>query len=156
MIPVTWLTDENARSTDSGEARGLDAQYRRRSLRTLGLDSGLDLTHNDYMGLRGDPAFQARALAAASAWPMGSGASRLLGGEHAIYAAVEADFAAWKGAESALYFPSGYAANEALMSALNLDDAVYFSDGLNHASLIDGMRLARLRPSKSKSFPIRI
>ncbi|HYX39544.1 MAG TPA: 8-amino-7-oxononanoate synthase [Oligoflexus sp.] len=130
----------------------LDALQRRRRLRPLGQGSGIDLTHNDYMGLREDRDFQARALAAAALWPAGSGASRLLGGEHAIYAEVEAAFAQWKGAASALYFPSGYAANEALMSALHLGDAVYFSDEWNHASLIDGMRLARLRPEQKHIF----
>lgn len=130
----------------------LDALHRRRRLQPLGSDSGIDLTHNDYMGLREDHEFQARALAAAALWPAGAGASRLLGGEHKIYAEVEAAFAAWKGAASALYFPSGYAANEALMSALHLGDAVYFSDEWNHASLIDGMRLARLKPEQKRIF----
>jgi 8-amino-7-oxononanoate synthase len=130
----------------------LDALNRRRRLRPLIDGSGIDLTHNDYMGLRADPAFQSRAHAAASPWPAGSGASRLLGGEHAIYAEVEEAFAEWKGAASALYFPSGYAANEALMSALHLGDAVYFSDEWNHASLIDGMRLARLKPEQKRIF----
>lgn len=130
----------------------LDALHRRRRLRPLTTGSGIDLTHNDYMGLREDREYQTRALAAASPWPAGSGASRLLGGEHAIYAEVEGSFAQWKGAASALYFPSGYAANEALMSALHLGDAVYFSDEWNHASLIDGMRLARLKPEQKRIF----
>jgi 8-amino-7-oxononanoate synthase len=130
----------------------LDALQRRRRLRPLTDNRGLDLTHNDYMGLRADPAFQRRALTAAAPWPAGSGASRLLGGEHRIYEEVEQAFAAWKGAASALYFPSGYAANEALMSALHLGDAVYFSDEWNHASLIDGMRLARLKPEQKRIF----
>lgn len=130
----------------------LEAVKRRRRLRPLTEASGIDLTHNDYMGLREDREFQARALAAATPWPAGSGASRLLGGEHRIYAEVEKAFAEWKRAESALYFPSGYAANEALMSALHLGDAVYFSDEWNHASLIDGMRLARLKPEQKRIF----
>ncbi|WP_141735814.1 aminotransferase class I/II-fold pyridoxal phosphate-dependent enzyme [Oligoflexus tunisiensis] len=130
----------------------LDALHRRRRLRPVDPDSGIDLTHNDYMGLREDPGFQARARAAAAPWPTGSGASRLLGGEHPIYAEVEEAFAAWKGAASSLFFTSGYAANEALMSALHLGDAVYFSDEWNHASLIDGMRLARLKPEQKQIF----
>jgi 8-amino-7-oxononanoate synthase len=130
----------------------LDVMHRRRRLRPVDRGSGLDLTHNDYMGLREDPDFQARARAAAVSWPVGSGASRLLGGEHPIYAQVEEEFAAWKGAESSLFFTSGYAANEALMSALHLGDAVYFSDEWNHASLIDGMRLARLKPEQKQIF----
>ncbi len=129
-------------------------QGRWRSLRTLEPQSGaIDLTHNDYLGLRHDPIFQARAREAAAAWPVGAGASRLLGGEHSIYAEVERAFATWKGAESALYFSSGYAANEALMAALAHSGAVFFSDALNHASLIDGLRLARLQPQQKVIFP---
>jgi len=137
------------------EAR-LDAirsRHRWRSLRPTRLDPAvIDLTHNDYLGLRTDPAYQARARAAAAAWPVGSGASRLLGGELPVYAATEQSFAAWVGAESALYFSSGYAANEAVMLALQLEGAVYFSDALNHASLIDGMRSARLAPAQKAIF----
>jgi 8-amino-7-oxononanoate synthase len=131
----------------------LESSQRRRSLRPLTGGPAVDLTHNDYLGLRSHSEFQARARLAASSWPVGSGASRLLGGEHAVYGAVEQDFARWKGAESALFFPSGYAANEALMSALKIGDVAIFSDSLNHASLIDGMRLARLAPHQKYIFP---
>ncbi len=131
----------------------MDSLKRRRSLRPLSHFHEIDLTHNDYMGLRENSAFQSRAHNAAKAWPVGSGASRLLGGEYAIFGELEKEFAVWKGAESALYFPSGYAANEALMCALNLGPTVFFSDELNHASLIDGMRLARLDPQQKQIFP---
>ncbi|RZA23446.1 MAG: 8-amino-7-oxononanoate synthase [Proteobacteria bacterium] len=134
----------------------IKSQGRWRSLRPLTFESSggalLDLTHNDYLGFRGDPAFQADALQAASAWPMGAGASRLLGGEHKIYGDVERIFSEWKGAESALYFSSGYAANEALMSALAHPELTFFSDSLNHASLIDGLRLARISPQQKVIF----
>ncbi|MBC7661367.1 MAG: 8-amino-7-oxononanoate synthase [Chitinophagaceae bacterium] len=132
----------------------ITAQGRLRTLRTLPHPefhpseppSVIDLTHNDYLGFRYDAAFQSRALEAARQWPMGAGASRLLGGEHRIYEDLETAFSLWKGAEASLYFASGYAANETLMSVLALCDAEFFSDSLNHASLIDGMRLARIRP----------
>ncbi len=58
---------------------------------------------------------------------------------------LEHDFARWVGAESALYFTSGYAANVGLLSALLRPEDVVFSDSANHASLIDGMRLAKCR-----------
>jgi 8-amino-7-oxononanoate synthase len=135
----------------------IKTQGRWRSLRPLPPASScsdlIDLTHNDYLGLRSDPSFQADALRAASTWPMGSGASRLLGGEHAIYQEVEALFSTWKGVESSLYFSSGFAANEALMSALAHPEVTFFSDALNHASLIDGLRLARISAEQKIIFP---
>lgn len=127
-----------------------DSQARRRSLRPI--RPGLDLTHNDYLGFRSDEEFQSTARRAIDGWPLGSGASRLLGGEHAIFAALEERFSDWKDCESSLYFNSGYAANEAVLSALAFDDVCFFSDALNHASLIDGLRLARIRPDQKIIF----
>ena len=132
----------------------IEAKGRLRTLRPLTFASTplLDLTHNDYLGFRLDAPFQAAVLEAAALWPMGAGASRLLGGEHTIYGDLERVFSAWKGVESSLYFSSGYAANEALMSALAHPDVDFFSDALNHASLIDGLRLARLEPRQKHIF----
>ncbi len=105
----------------------------------------LDLTHNDYLGLRDDEGHQAALRAAAFALPCGAGASRLLGGEHPIFSTLERAFAAFKQADASLYFPSGYAANESVITTLaRLPGTAFFSDALNHASLIDGFRLAAL------------
>ena len=76
--------------------------------------------------------------------PAGSGASRLLGGEHPIFRQLEQAFAAFKGAPDALYFGSGYAANEALGGTMASMGGRIFSDSLNHASIIDGIRLSEL------------
>jgi len=134
----------------------IEAKGRLRSLRPLPRTQSrdiLDLTHNDYLGFRSDETFQTVARKSAAAWPMGAGASRLLGGEHLIYEELEQEFSAWKNCEASLYFASGYAANEALMSTLALGDVTFFSDGLNHASLIDGLRLARIHPHQKIIFP---
>ncbi len=127
------------------------SSHRWRSLRPL-VAGSIDLTSNDYLALRSDPEFQSAALEAARHVPLGAGASRLLGGEHSIYAELEEQFAAWKGTESALYFTSGYAANEALMLALKQEGSIFFSDSLNHASLVDGMRLGRLASEQKHIF----
>jgi 8-amino-7-oxononanoate synthase len=129
-------------------------QNRWRRLEQLpdGLSPHLCFTHNDYLGLQYDPSFQDLAWAAAKNWPSGAGASRLLGGEHSIYASLEKDFATWKGADSSLFFTSGYAANEAIIKALCLPGVDFFSDALNHASLIDGMTLAKLDSKRRKIF----
>jgi 8-amino-7-oxononanoate synthase len=62
-----------------------------------------------------------------------------------VWTVLEHDFARWVGAESALYFTSGYAANVGLLSALLRPEDVVFSDSANHASLIDGIRLTKCR-----------
>ncbi len=88
---------------------------------------------------------QAVLQAVDSAPRIASTGSRLLSGHDEAWTALEKEFARWVGAEAALYFTSGYAANMGLLSAiLRAEDAV-FSDSANHASLIDGMRLAKCR-----------
>jgi 8-amino-7-oxononanoate synthase len=76
---------------------------------------------------------------------MASTGSRLLSGHDEVWTAIELDFAKWVGAEAALFFTSGYAANVGLLSAILREEDVVFSDSANHASLIDGMRLAKCK-----------
>lgn len=90
---------------------------------------------NDYLGLASEPV---RSAAAA-----GAGASRLLGGTHAAHTALEGDLADWVGADAALLFSSGYAANVSVVAALAGAGDRVLSDALVHASLIDGARLSR-------------
>jgi 8-amino-7-oxononanoate synthase len=68
-----------------------------------------------------------------------------LSGHEEVWTLLEHDFARWVGADAALYFTSGYAANMGLLSALLRPEDVVFSDSANHASLIDGIRLAKCR-----------
>src|SRR6185312_3462681 len=68
-----------------------------------------------------------------------------LSGHDDAWTILENDFAQWIGVEAALYFSSGYAANLGLLSAILRPEDVVFSDSANHASLIDGMRLAKSR-----------
>jgi 8-amino-7-oxononanoate synthase len=113
----------------------------------------LDLTHNDYLGLRDEPSFQAAVRQTCAHLPVGSGASRLLGGEHTVYGEVETAFSQWKRAASSLYFSSGYLANETLGALLGrLPDVRVFSDQLNHASIIDGLRLSGLPKERRRIF----
>lgn len=98
---------------------------------------------NDYLGLAGDSAHAAAVLRAATGQPSGAGASRLVSGNLPAHARLEARLAAWMGTESALLFSSGYAANTGLLGALLQEGDVVFSDALNHASIIDGIRLGR-------------
>jgi 8-amino-7-oxononanoate synthase len=103
----------------------------------------VNFSSNDYLGLAADPRLAAAAASAARRYGTGAGASPLVSGLLPPLRALERDLAAWEGTESALVFSSGYAANLAVVSSLAGPDDAVFSDALNHASLIDGCRLAR-------------
>jgi 7-keto-8-aminopelargonate synthetase-like enzyme len=103
----------------------------------------VDLCSNDYLGLANDPRVRAAMIAEIDKNGCGSTASRLLRGEREVFAAVERRFSEFKNTERALFFGSGYAANIGLLTAFLETGDVVFSDELNHASLIDGIRLAK-------------
>lgn len=109
--------------------------------RRLNPPSGIDLSSNDYLGLSADPYVISRMAAAVEREGCGSTGSRLLRGERTALSDLEKRFARWKGAEAALYFNSGYAANLAVLSTFPERGDLILSDRLNHASLIDGIRL---------------
>ena len=124
----------------AGELESLREQSQLRSLEIL---SGVNLCSNDYLGLAADPRLkQAVTEAVASAPQMGATGSRLLSGNSREWEELETEFAEFAGTESALYFGSGYAANVGLLSSILRPGDIVFSDTLNHASLIDGMRLS--------------
>ena len=116
----------------------------RAEMRRLETVQGIDLSSNDYLGLATDPRMK-RAVQEGvnSATRIASTGSRLLSGHEEVWTVLEHDFARWVGTEAALYFTSGYAANVGLLSAILRQEDVVFSDAANHASLIDGMRLAK-------------
>ena len=97
---------------------------------------------NDYLGLAGS-LDAVSALQEAAAWHgVGSGASALVSGHHALHARFEREAADWLGYERALFFPSGYSANLAVLQALLEPGDLCVQDKLNHACLLDGARLA--------------
>ena len=101
---------------------------------------------NDYLGLAAHPALVAAFAEGAQRYGSGSGGSHLLGGHSRAHATLEDELAAFGRLlrrARALYFSTGYMANLAAMTALTGKGATIFSDALNHASLIDGMRLSR-------------
>ena len=107
--------------------------------------AGIDLSSNDYLQFASHPMLRARMSSAILQEGCGSTGSRLLRGDRSCFSAIEQRFAAFKGTEAALYFSSGYAANLAVLSTFLDDGDVVFFDRLNHASLIDGMRLGKAR-----------
>lgn len=103
----------------------------------------LSFGSNDYLGLSQHAALIAAAQQAAARYGVGATASPLVCGHSPAHEALELELAALVGLPRALYFYAGYAANVGIIPALvGRGDAV-FSDALNHACLIDGIRLSR-------------
>jgi 8-amino-7-oxononanoate synthase len=105
----------------------------------------LSFCSNDYLGLGQDPRLAAAAGEAAAEFGWGSGSARTMSGTTRWHAALEEAIAGFKGLPAALFFPSGYMANLALVTTLADRQTTVLSDELNHASLIDGCRLSRAK-----------
>ncbi|MCL2770441.1 MAG: aminotransferase class I/II-fold pyridoxal phosphate-dependent enzyme, partial [Solirubrobacterales bacterium] len=101
------------------------------------------LCSNNYLGLADHPRVREAAADAAMRWGVGAGASRLVSGTMTIHRRLEQRLAEFEGREECALFGSGYLANLGVISALAGRGDVVFSDELNHASIIDGCRLAR-------------
>jgi len=104
----------------------------------------VDLSSNDYLGLSQHPAIINKTREAAL---LGSGtaASRLMTGSTFLHHELEEHMAEFKGKPSALIFNSGYQANVGIISALLGKGDAIFSDRLNHASIVDGIRVSRAK-----------
>ena len=131
------LTPSVRTTLDSRWRRTLDQLAAQHRERRLVPPSGIDFSSNDYLGYASKPHADDPALSASGA------ASRLLRGQHPLWDEVESQLAAWHGAEAALVFASGYAANEGVLSTLIEPGDWVASDALNHASIIDGLRLSK-------------
>ncbi|QCL76784.1 MULTISPECIES: 8-amino-7-oxononanoate synthase [Agrobacterium] len=119
---------------------------RKSRLRALAPREGIDFTSNDYLGLAEAPRLKAVITEAiARGVPVGAGGSRLLRGNHPEHEALEAEAAAFFGAEKAIYFGSGFAANVALFSTLPLRDDLVLYDALIHASVHDGIAAGKAK-----------
>jgi 8-amino-7-oxononanoate synthase len=128
-------------SAFEADLRELAGRGRLRSLRER---SGIDFTSNDYLGLAESTELrEAAADAVARGVPVGSGGSRLLRGNHPEHEALEAEAAAYFGAETALYFGGGYVANFAIFSTLPQTGDLVIHDELIHASVHEGLRRGR-------------
>lgn len=119
---------------------------RKSRLRALAPREGVDFTSNDYLGLAEAPRLKAAIVdAMARGLPVGAGGSRLLRGNHPEHEALEAEAAAFFGAEKAIYVGSGFAANVALFSTLPLRDDLVLHDALIHASVHDGIAAGKAK-----------
>ena len=128
----------------SRHATALSLRAARGRGRGLTPASGLDFASNDYLGLAGSALMAEAARAAlARGVPVGAGGSRLLRGNHPEHEALEAEAAAFFGAEAALLMGGGFQANQAIFSALPMRGDLVVHDALIHASAHEGMRLGR-------------
>lgn len=117
----------------------------RSRLRALTVTRGCDFTSNDYLALAELAVLRdAAAQALARGVPLGAGGSRLLRGNHPEHEALEEEAASFFGSETALYFPTGFAANAAIAATLPRRGDLIVYDALIHASFRDGLEPARI------------
>lgn len=125
-------------------AAALHALAARGRGRGLAPARGLDFASNDYLGLAASPLLREAATAAlARGVAIGAGGSRLLRGNDPEHEALEAEAAAFFGAEAALFMGGGFQANQAIFATLPMQGDLILHDALVHASAHEGMRLGR-------------
>ncbi|HJW22534.1 MAG TPA: glycine C-acetyltransferase [Candidatus Limnocylindrales bacterium] len=142
--PLAHLADELA---------DLKAKHLYRPLRVMSAAQGpvttvdgrevISLSSNDYLGLTHHPRLREAALAAVRDFGVGSGAVRTIAGTMTLHEALEADLAEFKHTEAVLTFQSGFTANTGVIPTITGEADLIVSDALNHASIIDGMRLSK-------------
>ena len=103
----------------------------------------VSLSSNDYLGLTHHPRLRAAALAAVERFGAGSGAVRTIAGTMTLHEELEAELARFKGVAATLTFQSGFTANTGVIPTVTGEQDLIVSDALNHASIIDGMRLSK-------------
>jgi glycine C-acetyltransferase len=142
--PLAFLDDEVA---------ALRERHLYRSLRVMTSAQGpivsideqrlISLSSNDYLGLTHHPRLREAALAAVRDFGVGSGAVRTIAGTMEMHEALEAELAEFKGTPAVLTFQSGFTANTGVIPTITGETDLIVSDSLNHASIIDGMRLSK-------------
>jgi glycine C-acetyltransferase len=103
----------------------------------------ITLSSNNYLGLTTHPRLKQAALDAVERFGAGSGAVRTIAGTMSLHEELEARLATFKHVESVLTFQSGFTANTGVIPILAPEGAAIVSDALNHASIIDGIRLTK-------------
>jgi glycine C-acetyltransferase len=149
--PLGYIADEIA---------DLKAKHLYRPLRVMSAAQGplttvdgrevISLSSNDYLGLTHHPRLREAAIAAVREFGVGSGAVRTIAGTMTLHEALESDLAEFKHTEAVLTFQSGFTANTGVIPTVTGEADLIVSDALNHASIIDGMRLSK---APRKVFP---
>ena len=145
------MTDKTAFIRD--EVQALKDQGLYNTIRTIDGPQGahlivngqkvLNFCSNNYLGLANDPRLVEAATAALNRYGVGPGAVRTIAGTMTIHTELEEALARFKGVEATISFQSGFVANLAVIPALVGAGDVIISDELNHASIVDGVRLSK-------------
>lgn len=114
--------------------------------------SVVNLSSNNYLGLANHPAVRQAALDAIEKWGVGAGAVRWIGGTMSVHDELEQRLAKFKKVDAVLVFTGGFTANSGCIPAVLTNKDVVISDELNHASIIDGVRLSPAKYKKSEGF----
>jgi len=109
----------------------------------------INLSSNNYLGLANDPRVRQAAEEAIERWGVGAGAVRWIGGTMEVHDELERKLAEFKHVDSVLVFTGGFTANSGCIPAVVTKEDVIISDELNHASIIDGVRLSAASYKKS-------
>ena len=115
----------------------------------------INLSSNNYLGLANHPKVRQAALESIEKWGVGAGAVRWIGGTMAVHEELEQKLAEFKHTEAVLVFTGGFTANSGCIPAVLTDKDVVISDELNHASIIDGVRLSPAAYKKSDGWVYR-
>jgi len=105
----------------------------------------IQLSSNNYLGLANHPAMKQAAIQAIEKYGAGTASVRAIAGTFDIHVELEKELAAFKGTEDAVLFPSGFTANVGAVTTLLGEEDAVISDELNHASIIDGIRLSGVK-----------
>jgi len=149
--PMAFLDDELEEMRTSGTYRRLRVVESEQAARCRidGRDV-ITLSSNNYLGLATHPKLKAATIAATEQLGAGSGAVRTIAGTMSIHQQLEARLAEFKHTDATLTFQSGFTANTGTIPIMAGEGAVIVSDELNHASIIDGIRLTK---AERKVFP---
>nr|MBA3726453.1 aminotransferase class I/II-fold pyridoxal phosphate-dependent enzyme [Armatimonadota bacterium] len=109
----------------------------------------VNLSSNNYLGLANHPRMREAAIKAIEKWGVGAGAVRWIGGTMEVHDELEEKLAEFKKVEAVLVFTSGFTANSGTIPSVMTKQDVIVSDELNHASIIDGVRLSASEYRKS-------
>lgn len=110
----------------------------------------IQLSSNNYLGLTNHPRLKQAAIKAIEKYGAGTGSVRTIAGTLTMHQELEKKLAAFKHTEASLVFQSGFTTNQGVLSAVLSEDDVVISDELNHASIIDGIRLTKAARSVYK------
>src|SRR5579875_269463 len=148
---MDWIEDE----LDDLRSRGLfrplrDLETAQGARATFDGREVINLSSNNYLGLTTHPHLIAAAVEATERYGAGSGSVRTIAGTMTLHEQLEKRLADFKHTEAALVFQSGFTCNSGIIPVLAGEGDLILSDELNHASIIDGIRMSR---AERKIFP---